>query len=80
MWLSSKKPACQCRKHRRRGFDPWVGEIPWRRRAAHPRALAWRLPWTEEPGGLLSQRYNESGTSEGAERAQWFLPAVGSLG
>ena len=21
--------------------------------AAHSRVLAWRLPWTEEPGGLL---------------------------
>ena len=20
--------------------------------AAHPRILAWRIPWTEEPGGL----------------------------
>ena len=27
----SKKPACQCRKCTRRGFDPWVGKIPWRR-------------------------------------------------
>ena len=22
--------------------------------AAHPRILAWRIPWTEEPGGLQS--------------------------
>ena len=22
--------------------------------AAHPRVLAWRIPWTEEPGGLPS--------------------------
>ena len=28
---SGKKPACQCRTHKRRGFDPWVGKIPWRR-------------------------------------------------
>ena len=27
LWLSSKEPACQCRRHR---FDPWVGKIPWR--------------------------------------------------
>ena len=26
-----KKAACQCRRHKRCGFDPWVGEIPWRR-------------------------------------------------
>ena len=28
-WLSGKEPICQCR---RRGFDPWVGKIPWRRK------------------------------------------------
>ena len=26
-----KEPACQCWKRKRRGFDPWVGKIPWRR-------------------------------------------------
>ena len=26
-WLSGKEFTCQ---HRRRGFDPWVGKIPWR--------------------------------------------------
>ena len=31
-WLSSKDPACQCRRHRRRGFNPWVGKIPWSRK------------------------------------------------
>ena len=28
---SGKEPACQCWRCRRHGFDPWVGEIPWRR-------------------------------------------------
>ena len=26
------KPRWQCRSHRGRGFDPWVGKIPWRRK------------------------------------------------
>ena len=26
-----KESACQCRRHKRCGFDPWVGKIPWRR-------------------------------------------------
>ena len=26
-----KEPACLCRRHKRRGFDPWVGKISWRR-------------------------------------------------
>ena len=27
---SGKEPACQCRTHKRCGFDSWVGKIPWR--------------------------------------------------
>ena len=27
-----KEPACQYRRHNRRGFDPWIGTIPWRRK------------------------------------------------
>ena len=25
---SGKEPACQCRRHKRHRFDPWVGKIP----------------------------------------------------
>ena len=28
---SGKEPACQCRRRKRWGFNPWVGKIPWRR-------------------------------------------------
>ena len=28
---SGKEPACQCRRLKRCGFNPWVGKIPWRR-------------------------------------------------
>ena len=31
-WRGSKELACQCRTHKRCGFDPWVGKIPWRRK------------------------------------------------
>ena len=27
-WLSGKESACQCRRHRRCGFDPWVRISP----------------------------------------------------
>ena len=27
-----KEPACQCRSHKRCGFDPWVGKIPLSRK------------------------------------------------
>ena len=30
-WLSGKESACQCRRLRRHGFEPWVRKIPWKR-------------------------------------------------
>ena len=29
---SGKEPACQCKRHKRLGFDPWIKKIPWRRK------------------------------------------------
>ena len=29
--LSGKEPACQCRRHKRYGFNPGVRKISWRR-------------------------------------------------
>ena len=26
-----KEPSRQCRRHKRRGFNPWIRKIPWRR-------------------------------------------------
>ena len=50
---SNKEPACQNRRHKRLGFDPWVGKIPRRRgMATHSSILAWRIPSPEEPGRL----------------------------
>jgi len=30
--LVGKELACQCRRHKRRRFNPWIGKIPWRRK------------------------------------------------
>ena len=30
--LSSKKSTCQCRRHKRHGFNPWVRKTPWSRK------------------------------------------------
>ena len=44
-------------QHRRPRFDLWVGKIPLEKRmATHSSILAWRIPGTEEPGGLQSMR------------------------
>ena len=29
---SGKELACRCRRHKRYGFDLWVGKSPWRRK------------------------------------------------
>ena len=29
---SGKESACQCQRHKRCRFDPWVGKIPWSRK------------------------------------------------
>ena len=28
---SGKESSCQCRRHKRRRFNPWVRKTPWRR-------------------------------------------------
>ena len=52
---SGKEYSGQCRRHERRGFNPWIGTTPWKRAwKPIPVILAWRSPWTEESGGLPS--------------------------
>ena len=45
----------QCRRCR---FDPWVGTGNGEGNS-HSSVLAWRIPWTEEPGVLLSMGLQE---------------------
>ena len=45
--MVKKKSACQCRRHKICGFNPWVWKILWRRKlATHPSILAGKIPWT----------------------------------
>ena len=32
---SGKETACQCKRHKRHSFSPWVGKIPWKRSWQH---------------------------------------------
>ena len=34
------------------GLIPWLGRSPGEGNTAHSSILAWRIPWTEEPGRL----------------------------
>ena len=51
---SGKEPACQCRRCNRHEFNPLLGRCPGGGHRTHSSILAWRIPWTEEPGGLES--------------------------
>ena len=45
---SGKESTCQCRRHKRCGFSPWVGKIPWSRK--------WQPTPIFLPGKLHGQR------------------------
>ena len=50
-------------------WETWVQSLGWedplgKGTATHSSILAWRVPWTEEPGGLQSMRLQESDTTE----------------
>ena len=45
------------------GSVPGSGRSSGERKATHSSILAWRIPWTEEPGGLY--RITQSDTTEG---------------
>ena len=51
---SGKEPACQCRRYKNMGSIPGSGRCPGGGCAIHSSILAWRIPWTEKPGGLQS--------------------------
>ena len=53
-WLSGKESACSAGAAGDVGLIPGSGRSPGGGMATHPRILAWRIPWTEESGGLQS--------------------------
>ena len=71
---NGKEPACHCRRRKRRGFDPWVWKIPWRR--------AWQLTPVFLPGESHGQRglagYSPWGRKESdrTERLSLSLPPM----
>ena len=46
--------ACQCRRCKRCKFSPWVGICPGGGNDNPLQYSSWKIPWTEEPGGLQS--------------------------
>ena len=65
-WLSGKESSCLSRRHRRLGFDPWVGKISWRREwqptpiflpgdSPGQRSLAGYSPWGHKDSDTTEQ-------------------------
>ena len=49
--------------------ETWVQSLGWedpleKEMATHSSILAWKIPWTKEPGGLQSMGRKESDTTE----------------
>ena len=58
-WSDHKESACN-------PGDPWIRSLGQedsmeKGMATHSSILAWRIPWTEEPGGLQSKRSQRVG-------------------
>ena len=51
-WLSGNEPTHSTRAAEDTGSIPGSGRSPGEAMATHSSVLAWRSPWTEEPGGL----------------------------
>ena len=70
-----KESACQCRKHKRWRFNPWVRKIPWRRE--------WQPTPVFLPGKSHGQRslvgYSPWGCKE-LDRTEWLLTLTNQLG
>ena len=55
------------------GSIPGSGRSPGEGMATHSSTLAWRTPWKEEPGGLLSMRSQTVGHDLATEQQQQLL-------
>ena len=81
---AGKESSCQCRRHRKRKFDPWVRKIPWRKKwlptpvflpkKSHgQRSLLGYSPWSGEESNTTEQlsthRYTQWGYKVAEGRA-----------
>ena len=83
-WLSGIESGCQCRRHRRHGFDPWLRKILWCKKwQTKPvflpgefygqRSIAGYSPWGSKESDMTGYTHNveyiiDSKNSEMAQR------------
>ena len=64
-YRSSYRHCAQSRRHRRRGFNPWVRKTPWRRKwQPTPVFLPGKSHGQSSLAGYSPQGHKESGTTE----------------
>ena len=63
-WLDGKESMCKGAATWDSGSIPGLGRSPGDGCGNLCLILVWRIPWTEEPGGLQSISSQESGTTE----------------
>ena len=64
MVLAMKNPPANTADMRDMSLIPGSGRSPERGHGNHYSILSWRIPWTEEPGGLQSIGSQKSDTTE----------------
>ena len=64
----SKESACKAGDPFSGQEDPMEKEMP-----THSSICAWRVSWTEEPGGHSPWDYKESDTTEATEHAHMYM-------
>ena len=55
------------------GFGPWVRNLLEEEMATHFSILAWKILWTEEPGGLQSMGLQKAGHDWACQDDEWKL-------
>ena len=70
-----KEHVCQCQRHKRHGFDPWVRKVPWRREwlpipvylpgESHGQSLASYNPWVHKESDTTEQLTLKSQVNQG---------------
>ena len=75
-WLRGKESACQCKRHKRCSFSPWVRKTPWRR-SQQPTAvfLPGKFHGQRSLAGYSPWGCKESDTTEPTQQQQltWHL-------
>ena len=84
-WHSGKESACQYRRHKRLGFEPWVGKIPRRREwQLTPVFLSIGNPMDRGAWWVTVHGVTESGMTEQPNNNNNadinFVKMIGSLG